>query len=153
MKNDRHIFEQIRHQDGWLENLTAGGGDFEKAKVESKELARAKAKLKNQQKAFRKARNNGNSKELERLKRRIKAVETRISTIQKAILKKKQESQDKLVIDEVITEAWLRTVSRFPTEAERARCRTYFESDPDKRNALTGMMWALLNTKEFIVNH
>ena len=153
MKNDRHIFEQIRHQDGWLENLTAGGGDSEKAKAESKELARAKAKLKNQQKAFRKARNNGNSKELERLKRRIKSVETRISTIQKAILKKKQESQDKLVIDEVITEAWLRTVSRFPTEAERARCRTYFESDPDKRNALTGMMWALLNTKEFIVNH
>jgi len=52
-----------------------------------------------------------------------------------------------------VTEAWLRTLSRFPTEDELERCREYFANDKDPLNALNGVMWALLNTKEFIVNH
>jgi hypothetical protein len=54
--------------------------------------------------------------------------------------------------DEVIRGAYLRTLSRPPVEEEMQLARTYVaERDPSK--GLRDLMWALLNTKEFITNH
>lgn len=53
----------------------------------------------------------------------------------------------------LIQQAYLRTLSRKPTDEELARARQYVESSEDVISGLRGLMWALLNTKEFIVNH
>jgi len=55
--------------------------------------------------------------------------------------------------DEVIRQAYLRTLSRLPTEQEQAIARKHLAETADLAAGLRNLMWALLNTKEFIVNH
>ena len=52
-----------------------------------------------------------------------------------------------------VTDAYLRTLSRYPKSEELATASEYLTSSSDLREGLEGLMWALLNTKEFIVNH
>jgi hypothetical protein len=53
----------------------------------------------------------------------------------------------------LIREAYLRTISRPPTDAELKRCLGYFADATDRAEALEDVLWALLNTQEFITNH
>lgn len=53
--------------------------------------------------------------------------------------------------DGLIAEAFLRTLSRRPTTAELERSRQHLGSDPVE--GLRDLLWALLNTREFITNH
>jgi hypothetical protein len=54
---------------------------------------------------------------------------------------------------DLATEAYLRVVSRRPTEAETARCLRHFEAVGSPTEALQDLLWALLNTQEFVTNH
>ena len=58
-------------------------------------------------------------------------------------------------IDEaaVVKQAFLRTLSRFPSDQELARCRKEIQQASDTTAGVRDVLWALLNTKEFIVNH
>ena len=56
-------------------------------------------------------------------------------------------------VDQLITDAWLRTLSRFPSDDEISIARQYIDDSENVVDGLTGLMWSLLNTKEFIVNH
>ncbi len=55
--------------------------------------------------------------------------------------------------DKLIEEAYLRCFSRLPESAERARCRRHLENAADLREGMRDLLWALLNTKEFLMNH
>ena len=55
--------------------------------------------------------------------------------------------------DVLIREAYLRCVSRAPTAAETKRCLDYFAETADRKEALSDVVWALLNTQEFVTNH
>lgn len=56
-------------------------------------------------------------------------------------------------IDEAVGEAYLHTVSRAPTPAELVRAREHIQQSETTAAGLRDVMWALINTKEFIVNH
>jgi hypothetical protein len=66
----------------------------------------------------------------------------------------KPEATD-LTVDQVtcIRQAYLRTLTRLPTDDEIARCEKHFTEAPSPVAAAKGLLWALVNTKEFIVNH
>jgi hypothetical protein len=53
----------------------------------------------------------------------------------------------------LIRQAYLRTLCRTPTDAEVQRCRTYLERASSVPAGMRDLLWALLNTKEFITNH
>jgi hypothetical protein len=53
----------------------------------------------------------------------------------------------------IVRTAYLRTLSRPPTPSEAARAQTYFAETSSFREALNDLLWALLNTKEFALNH
>lgn len=55
--------------------------------------------------------------------------------------------------NELINEVWLRTVSRNPSEEERSRAAEHFLSGDSLAESVADLMWALLNTKEFLLNH
>ena len=57
------------------------------------------------------------------------------------------------VINRLIDETFLRTVSRFPTPLERAKAKTDIDASKNKIHGIKDLLWALLNTKEFLVNH
>ncbi|MDW8267217.1 MAG: DUF1549 domain-containing protein [Gemmataceae bacterium] len=53
---------------------------------------------------------------------------------------------------ELVRQAYLRTLSRYPNAQEAAIARRHLEEAPDLRSGLRELLWALINTKEFIVN-
>ena len=56
-------------------------------------------------------------------------------------------------VDKLINMTFLRTVSRMPSASELEMARADIGSSPDKIWAVRDLLWALLNTKEFLVNH
>ena len=54
---------------------------------------------------------------------------------------------------DIVEQAYLRTLTRFPNETEMARSLEFIEEADDKINGVRGLLWALVNTKEFILNH
>ena len=55
--------------------------------------------------------------------------------------------------EELIRSAYLRTVSREPTAAETAASLEHLAAAKDLRSGLKDVLWALVNTKEFLLNH
>ena len=55
--------------------------------------------------------------------------------------------------DSVVREAYLRILSRPPTDAEKEAATRHLIDATDSGKGLRDLLWALLNTKEFITNH
>jgi hypothetical protein len=55
--------------------------------------------------------------------------------------------------DALIAEAFLRTLSRRPSAAEVERSRAHLTRSGNAADGLRDLLWALLNTREFITNH
>jgi len=55
--------------------------------------------------------------------------------------------------DLVIDIAYLRTLGRLPSDAERQSSVKYLTETSSPSAALRDLLWALVNTKEFVVNH
>lgn len=56
-------------------------------------------------------------------------------------------------VGDLVTQTYLRTLSRYPTDEELARSTQYVKGADDTVDGVRDLLWALLNTKEFIVNH
>ncbi|HYT91993.1 MAG TPA: DUF1553 domain-containing protein [Gemmataceae bacterium] len=52
-----------------------------------------------------------------------------------------------------IEEVFLATLCRLPSAAERAACLKYIGESPSPAEGLRGVMWSLLNTREFLLQH
>ncbi len=52
-----------------------------------------------------------------------------------------------------IEELYLATVSRLPTEVEREACLKFIESAESPENGLQNVLWSLINTREFLLQH
>jgi hypothetical protein len=64
-----------------------------------------------------------------------------------------KEVEPKAEHDAVIREAYLRTINRLPDEREWARSRAHLAQPGNLQDHLSDLLWALLNTQEFITNH
>ena len=58
-------------------------------------------------------------------------------------------SDDKARVEEV----FLTTVGRLPSDAERDACLKYLQGAETPTKGLQGVMWSLLNTREFLLQH
>ena len=65
----------------------------------------------------------------------------------------KKKKLDKTRVDALIQECYLRVLSRSPTSTELTDCRKHILKSADLLDGLRDVMWALLNTQEFITNH
>ena len=52
-----------------------------------------------------------------------------------------------------IDELFLATVSRPPTDAERKACAKYLAAADSPEKGLQGVLWSLINTREFLLQH
>jgi hypothetical protein len=55
--------------------------------------------------------------------------------------------------DKRIEEVFLWTLSRFPVDEERKACAKYLKESPKPERGLQDVLWGLLNTREFLLNH
>ncbi len=72
------------------------------------------------------------------------------STVEVAVAEKLPKGWDSAAL---ISEAYLRTVSRMPNASELQTAEQYILEAEDPVQGLRSVLWALVNTKEFIVNH
>ena len=86
-------------------------------------------------------------KKVEELKLELAELKTKLPT-EEAV-----QSADADKLATVIRATYLRTLSRLPSETELARSVAYVESTESKLRGVSDILWALINTKEFIVNH
>ena len=61
--------------------------------------------------------------------------------------------REKYDVIHYVREAYLRTVSRLPTDSEMDRCRQHLHAAGNAASGMRDVLWALVNTNEFIVNH
>jgi len=80
-----------------------------------------------------------NSEEIEN---KIAAGDGRVSKLVK----------DKKSIAESIEELYLAALSRQPTNAEKNKTTAFVDQQTNKQQALEDVLWALLNSKEFMFN-
>ncbi|MBV9122090.1 MAG: DUF1553 domain-containing protein, partial [Planctomycetes bacterium] len=55
--------------------------------------------------------------------------------------------------DEILDELFLATLTRYPTEADRQTFQECRAQSKDRQTAFVTTLWALINLKEFILNH
>jgi hypothetical protein len=65
----------------------------------------------------------------------------------------KQLLADKKADEHVVEELFLATLTRFPKEAEKRQSLEHVQSKPDRQAGFVDIVWALINTREFILNH
>lgn len=65
----------------------------------------------------------------------------------------KKQSTDQPDFDALVTEAYLRTLSRLPNQEELKDSKLHLKSTKTLDEGLHDLLWALLNTQEFITNH
>ena len=64
-----------------------------------------------------------------------------------------QESKTDTSMEQVVDDAYLRTLSRFPDPDERETSLQFIAESDSPKVGIESLMWALVNTKEFIITH
>ena len=52
--------------------------------------------------------------------------------------------------EKIVEELYMATLSRLPTEPERAACRKFLEASPSPKECYEDLLWALVNSKQFL---
>jgi hypothetical protein len=183
LRNDGDTLAVIDRRDGWLaesakmmklpfnaqavEPEAGGRGDRRQLKdVYDKRVASLKKQLKAAQEAE-------DKKEVQKIERQLAAAKSKYAGMVKAAAgsdesvkadnadatettedeKPKASKSSDVDYAKYVEEAYLRTLSRMPTKDESKIAVEAIETASDPVNGLRDVLWALLNTKEFIVNH
>jgi hypothetical protein len=175
LSNDAELYAAIDRADGWLVEKTkstpgpadgagAGKGGINPANItaglEGVPLAQLEKRLEN-------AKANNQAPRILRLETKIAEIKGDEPTL-KALKAKaagraanapETRPAPKVTMlrpeerEGLIREAYLRTLARKPTVAEAVAANEYLAGSVDGARGLRDLLWALLNTKEFITNH
>jgi len=162
LHNDQELLKSLG-ESGWMQELTrnlAGEAATDEVSTDlQKRLNKLNGKLSTANQDLKSARQKKDTEAAAKAKAEQKRLQKEIAELNRKISGQKRLAQigpDK-VSDEMkrnlVRESYLRTLSRPPTDEETTRCVAHLSDGDDFVGNLRDMMWALLNTKEFIVNH
>ena len=149
LQNDSQVLQAVSGgRDSWVDQIKLSakkpkdGSDAHSEDLD-KEVARLKVRLD-------RAKKDKNEEQVKRLEERIAQL--------KPPEKEKVEvaaAPEGVNIDPatLVKQAYLRTLSRYPTDDEMARCQQFLADSSSPLEGAKGLLWTLINTKEFIVNH
>ncbi len=162
LQNDSEVLSLIKSSKGWFGQASRDLGLAKVAEVKkddnSTEVAKIKSQRERAEKALKKAESRNDAKNAEQMKSLIAKLDEQIAKLSGKTSEEKPAdaapapmSKDRVV--NVVKSAYLRTLSRMPSDDELNRSVAYIESSSDPMNGAADVLWALINTKEFIVNH
>ncbi|HET6425261.1 MAG TPA: DUF1549 domain-containing protein [Planctomycetaceae bacterium] len=150
LQNDQELLDQLQRKGSWVDQVvkTIKGPSEEetvvgKRKRASRDVDQLKAALK-------KAESADNENRIEKIKKELAAAEERAAKLREVAEDAPLKPMD---TTEIVRQAYLRTVNRLPTAEEAKRAEAYFAETGDIAIGTRDLLWALLNTKEFVVNH
>lgn len=167
LRNDSQVLDMLDSKDGWLAQVAKENGLNFRSKSPTATDRAQMAKLAQLRKTYGE-RLKKQQQLLANLKKK-KASDQQIARAEKQIRSMRAKwkkylgpgedskaddgAAKKIDVAKAIEDAYLRTLSRKPTESELAAAGEYVTQAKDQLDGIRGVMWALLNTKEFIVNH
>lgn len=157
LQNDSEVLAMISGKGRWVDQVLKRG----EPEKDAKQAVRAVKEQKERRLA---------DLDPEQLKQRLAAAEKKgnpkvVAAIQKQLADREKQGDSPSTKPEpvvtaptgdvkaIVRQAYLRTLSRYPTEAESDRAARYYEETGDLARGTKDLLWALLNTKEFVVNH
>lgn len=148
LQNDNQVLTQINGgRDTWMDDLAKKYRpkmDPNKKAQEIANVGREVAKLKTRIERLTKDEN----------KEQIEKLQSRLADLTKTLDQLTAPEPDVAVdAPDLVKQVYLRTLSRYPSAEEMSRCTEYLASAPSPVEGAKGLLWTLLNTKEFIVNH
>ncbi|MEL6105628.1 MAG: DUF1549 and DUF1553 domain-containing protein [Planctomycetota bacterium] len=177
LRNDLEMYKRIADRNGWVAEACADLGVEPPASSDAKLAAKKRAaeqqrrSMVNRLQAFLKLPESRREATRAKLKQQYKSVAKRIgkdfhvpsfesllkapnswSQLKTVELTERVKGQGK-GLAEVVQEAYLRTLSRFPDEEETSVAMQYITESEQPSDGIEGLMWALVNTKEFIISH
>jgi len=176
LQNDREVLGMIDNRNGWLAQISKDlktrfvpqaqpapqQNGRNRARAARRQIAnmqaliaKAETRLKNLQKAGKDDEAKELTRKMAQFKRRMAFLRRRAggNNVPQNAAPEKGEKVADLDADAIVKQAYLRTLSRYPTAEELNRSREYITQADETINGIRGLLWALVNTKEFIVNH
>lgn len=166
LRNDGQVLSMLDSKDGWLSQVAQENGikfqsksptqaDRDKALKLARARQAAYKRVKAAQQLLTNARKSKDKKKIVRAEQALAKVQKQWKKYASPAEANGQEPSEGGIVDvgKAIDDAYLRTLSRKPTDAEAAAAQEFVADAKDQLDGLRGVMWALLNTKEFIVNH
>ncbi len=163
LRNDSDVSRLIdRRNDGWLSDVAKRIGSKFPGTTATNDRARAnqqrqfKTRIAQAEKQAKRLRENGKTDEAKRIEARIAQYRKRFKNLAEDAgdtEKPRGEKVETMDAESIVREAYLRTLSRPPRKDELDRSVRYIEESDDTVAGIRDLLWALLNTKEFIVNH
>jgi hypothetical protein len=98
----------------------------------------------------------GNQEAIPRLERRLAQLQNEIQRLTPQTPPEPKPALEVTAaadLESIVRQAYLRTVSRYPADDELKKSLAYIAQAEDPVDGVRDVLWALLNTKEFIVNH
>lgn len=156
LQNDNETLQMIERRGGWVDQIVRAGTPASQKDVvaDRKDLDRQLAALKEK---ARKARAGGDKDLARKLREEGAAVEERLKQLAKTEGESASDSKDAPAApteaEQIIEGAYLRSLSRLPSDDERVTALAYLNASDDLRTGVRDLLWALINTKEFVINH
>ncbi|WP_236618085.1 DUF1549 and DUF1553 domain-containing protein [Rhodopirellula europaea] len=174
LRNDFEMYRQLGSKDGWVnQTMKSLGLESGDAGVDPQVLRRAEqfrnqtvAKIKRYKKMAPKQRRANQ----DRIRGEYKRVQDKLSQYgfdspkladllddpngwELTRVETEQESKTDTSMEQVVNDAYLRTLSRFPDADERETSLQFIAESDSPKVGIESLMWALVNTKEFIITH
>jgi len=165
LQNDSHIYDLMdRGKGGWINQVASELGMRQTGVAAtgrtrsstSRLVAGFQAQIKRARAALKQAQESDNSRAAEQNRRRIAGLQKRLADLgagQRSGSAALTQKADPEKLQQVVRETYLRTLSREPVDTEIQKALAYVQASEDQLQGLRDVLWALLNTKEFIVNH
>ncbi|MCA8990382.1 MAG: DUF1549 domain-containing protein [Planctomycetaceae bacterium] len=146
-RNDRDVEVMLTDRNGWLTQIFRN----QKAQDEQAErlLAQAEAQVERFEKTVEVAKKKGNEAQIAKAESALAAARDKV----KELTPSSESVSKDFSADEVISQAYLRTLSRLPSADERTAASEYLASAAQPADGVKDLVWALINTKEFMLNH
>jgi len=158
LQNDSDVLNMIGQKGSWVDQVMKRG-EPEKDSKEAAQILKQRQARKIAEASIDQLKKQLAKSEKNELKpARVEAMKTELAKREQELAKATVgEPAEKPVVQldvkAVIQQAYLRSLSRYPTAAESERAARYFEESGDASRGAKDLLWALINTKEFIVNH
>ena len=154
LRNDQSMLGLLERNDGWLKQIDPVTS--QQRKNLAAQQAKLAAAIAEQEQKLKAAQDEGNNKQVKTIERELQGLRRRAQQFETALAKEKQRNPELPAVDaapaDLVREAYLRTLSRLPKDDEQQVALQYLSESESPASGMKDLMWALLNTKEFIVN-
>ncbi|MCH2177941.1 MAG: DUF1549 domain-containing protein [Mariniblastus sp.] len=152
LQNDRDIHALLGDRAGWVAEITKSQQQQAVSPADKNRMREVQKQLDRLNRMVKAKEERGDVKRAEQLRQQRRKQLAKLQELKKQGEQKK-EPRVQLSPEQLVNQAYLRTLSRFPTDAEKAECIKYMSEQNSISSGLRGVLWALINTKEFVVNH